>query len=517
MRIAQFFSGQYWTGFKGKFVLTATIGVLVCMGSLRIVLPERIYRISMNSFLQQSATMNRMLMESISLSLEFQDYELVQQVFDKIGQSAEILYMEVRNSAGEAPARLGRQVYSDWAVMNFDDAGFFLNDEIVINRREYDLEGEPYLLAVGVNVAALVAAKVQLGTLITRFAGFLTLTMVLMLIVLTEYLTRPLTLVIDRMRDVAAGEGDLRQRLDIVTKDEFGALAHWFNQFADKLQAMIIRIKEGVDKLTDSVQIITAASEELAAGSDEQQSQAADAAASIEEMTSTIQSTAESANHARDAARRATEVASQGGEAVTQTVAGIDNISNSVQSSAESVRKLGEQSSQIGKIISVIDDIADQTNLLALNANIEAARAGEHGRGFAVVADEVRVLAERTTRATAEISEMIKSIQQGTGQAVDTMGKGLQEVDVGVKLARSAGKSLNDILAVVQSVDDAIEQIASAAEQQSAGAGQISVTLQDISKVTKESAAAAKELAKEAEGLNNETGVLKQLVNQFKL
>src|SRR4029079_17619247 len=127
---------------------------------------------------------------------------------------------------------------------------------------------------------------------------------------------------------------------------------------------------------------------------------------------------------AADSSNQGNELATQGVSVVQETVAGMTRIADQVKESARTVESLGSRSEQIGEIVGTIEDIADQNNLLALNAAIEAARAGEQGRGFAVVADEVRALAERTTRATKEIGQMIRAIQMETKGAVASMKEG---------------------------------------------------------------------------------------------
>ncbi|MEE8484813.1 MAG: methyl-accepting chemotaxis protein, partial [Nitrospinota bacterium] len=176
-----------------------------------------------------------------------------------------------------------------------------------------------------------------------------------------------------------------------------------------------------------------------------------------------------------------------------------------------------KSSQQIGEIISVIDDIADQTNLLALNAAIEAARAGEQGRGFAVVADEVRKLAERTTRATKEISVMIQSIQSNTLKAVSSMEGGTRDVSSGVQLINQAGKSLENIMNMIASVTANVEGIATSSEQQSTTAEAISKNTAIASEVSTELSTAAEQSSKSAKQVSMLAEQLKGMVEQFKL
>jgi uncharacterized phage infection (PIP) family protein YhgE len=145
------------------------------------------------------------------------------------------------------------------------------------------------------------------------------------------------------------------------------------------------------------------------------------------------------------------------------------------------------------------------------------ARAGEQGRGFAVVADEVRALAERTTRATKEIGEMIKAIQRETKGAVAAMEQGVHQVETGTEEASKSGQALLEILEQVNDVATQVHQIATAAEEQTATTGEISSNMMQITAVVQQTSRGAHESAKAAAQLNVNAEELQRLVRQFKL
>jgi methyl-accepting chemotaxis protein len=237
----------------------------------------------------------------------------------------------------------------------------------------------------------------------------------------------------------------------------------------------------------------------------------------MQEMSSTVTSVSDSCNKAADAASQAAETARQGGSIVEATLAKMRVIAESVGATARKMEELGKSSDQIGRIIGVIDDIADQTNLLALNAAIEAARAGEQGRGFAVVADEVRKLAERTTTATKEITQMIKNVQDETKVAVTAMESGTKQVEEGVASTAKAGDSLRAIIQMSEQVGGMIAEIATAATEQASTTEQVNGNVDQISRLVKESAIGAQQSATACHDLSGLALDLQTMVGKFKL
>jgi methyl-accepting chemotaxis protein len=315
----------------------------------------------------------------------------------------------------------------------------------------------------------------------------------------------------------AMSTGDFTVRITSDLKGQHRRIADSINKLGESISAILQEVVDATQATSSAASQISSSSEELASGAQELSSQVHEIASAIEQMTSTIIQTSKSTNRTAENSKHSVEVAQRGGELILQTVDGITKIAEVVSKASDIIQELGKNSQQIGDIVQVIDEIADQTNLLALNAAIEAARAGEQGRGFAVVADEVRKLAERTTKATKEIAQMIRKIQSDTKNAVESVNQGAIVVEEGKKLASKAGQSLKEIISSANEVVDLANQVASASEEQSSTAEQISKNIESISHVTNESASGIQQIARSADDLNRLTEKLSNLVSQFKV
>ncbi|NLI16431.1 MAG: methyl-accepting chemotaxis protein, partial [candidate division Zixibacteria bacterium] len=335
--------------------------------------------------------------------------------------------------------------------------------------------------------------------------------------VLANSIIKPLHKMVEMIKDIAQGEGDLTKRLEGNDHDEIGELANWFNTFVDKLHDIISQVAFNTEQLASAANEISSSAEELSAGAKEQTNQTAQVSAAVEEMTATIvessRNTAEAAEKAKGAAAKSQE----GSKLASETSNGMNEIVESSNTTAKNIEGLAEKATAIGEIIKVIDDIADQTNLLALNAAIEAARAGEQGRGFAVVADEVRKLAERTTKATKEVAETIKGIQADVANTNAQIADSQKYVLAGRELVEKTNHSLNEIYQSIETVQEMMRQLATASEQQSAAAEQISKSIENVNRITKESAAGTEQAASASEELNRQAEELRKLVGGFKL
>ncbi len=331
-----------------------------------------------------------------------------------------------------------------------------------------------------------------------------------------NYLTRSSEKLMQAMDKFSEGDLNVQvqpEKLD----DQMGKLYKFFNNSVLKIKNMIMDVNFAVSDTLNLVQDFSNAVNHLAHGATKQTEQTTEIAGAIEEMSKTIIETSKNTANVSLEAKKSGEHAKEGGEVVNRTIEGINKISQVIHSAVNVVDSLGNSTKKIGEITNVINDIADQTNLLALNAAIEAARAGEQGRGFAVVADEVRKLAEKTSKATKEISIMINSIQSEANLAISSIKEGSVEIEKGVVLAREAGNSLTKIINSSSNLVDLINQVAAASEQQSAASEQISKSVENISAISQEFAGISQEINNYTNNLNNLMDNLSRLLENFKV
>ena len=340
---------------------------------------------------------------------------------------------------------------------------------------------------------------------------------IIMVVITVKGITGPLGQVNNMLSDIAKGEGDLTKRLTYASKNEIGAICSNFNLFAEKLHGIISRATSNTLQVYDAASRMSDNAEKIAHNAEEVAAQAGTVAVASEEMSATSNDIAGNCSMAVQIAQQAADTTQKGFEVVKHTVDGIRIRGEGTKVSAQLISSLGARSDQIGAIVETIEDIADQTNLLALNAAIEAARAGEQGRGFAVVADEVRALAERTTRATKEIGEMIRAIQNETKQAITSMEEGVRGTEKGAAEAAQLESSLMEILEQVNTVTMQISQIATAAEEQTATTSEITNNIHRISEIIQSTSQGAQATAGDADHLSKLGDELKQLMGQFRL
>ncbi len=438
-----------------------------------------------------------------------------------------------------------------------DMFGEYLTDRITSN-----LDGMKTKQAAAEQVAAEAASHAawQSGLFVVIAAVAVIITTCLGFVV-GHGLIGPIHNIVNRLRDISEGNGDLTQRLNVDSSDELGQMAECFNSFVDKIHTVVTNIAGTADTLVGSAEGLRETSMVLGSVATEMTEQSVTAssatdeasvsigavAAGIEQMSTSASTVADSSEHVTMSLNSMGAVVEEMSSSMVSVAATTEQVTISVNTVASAIEEmsvslasvsdssaqaasvatnaadtarrtsatistLGQSAKEIGKIVEIITGIASQTNLLALNATIEAASAGEAGKGFAVVASEVKELAKQTASATDHIRHQVEGMQANTGEAVDAIGEIVLVIDnvnsISCGIAEQVkqqtattgeiARSIGDAAKGVTEVSGNIRDAAGGASEASETVQQAVIAARDISNNVVELATSAKEVASSA-------------------
>lgn len=352
-----------------------------------------------------------------------------------------------------------------------------------------------------------------------------------LVIVFSRSVVRPLLHILDTMKDIAEGDGDLRSRIPITAKDEIGQLADNFNRFVEKIQIMVTQVKENLDQLNASSSGLSQIASTLASGAEQSSEKAIGVASAGEQMSANMHSIAATMEQAASNISMVSDNAQQMSGSINEvkeaTVTATDISGHAVEQAIKASAKVGElgkAASEIEMVIETITDISEQVNLLSLNATIEAARAGEAGKGFAVVANEIKALANQTAAASDEIKDKVTDIQSSTDatvkeiEAITRVNNEINDiVQTTSRRIEEQSVATSDIAENVSQASVGISDVNESVSQSSTVAAEIATDISDVTHAAEEISSSSTQVKSRATELSDLSEQLKEIVDRFKV
>lgn len=374
--------------------------------------------------------------------------------------------------------------------------------------------------------------------------------LVILLIILSIFLgnkfTNPIIQLTDEIECMASGDftADNRKTSDMIkSKSEIGQMAVAENTLHTNIRGLMENINDTIEFVVSESKSLMTISDQAAGASEmvaencvevagncgNQKNIVNDATSEVSEFVRKVEAFTEILNSFEQEIAATTTTAAMGSEDIHNVVEQMNNIQLAVGQTSTVIMELEEQLGTIGSIVNTISEIAEQTNLLSLNASIEAARAGEVGRGFAVVASEISNLADESNRATAQIANVITSIQASSKAAVSAMNHGMQSVETGTEVVNRSGQTFQQIADQVSGIsqqaeimEQAVGELANGAEKVKNYFDTIDTISSDVADATsnvsaasEEQAASASEIYMASQRLTNKVDELKGIIQEF--
>jgi methyl-accepting chemotaxis protein len=328
--------------------------------------------------------------------------------------------------------------------------------------------------------------------------------------------TNPIDKMVAGLRNIARGEGDLTQRLEVSSADEIGAASSAFNDMMAKMATLVRQVSESAREVTLAAKDLAVSAEQVAASSHRQNDTSLAASGAVDQMVSAITSIAQSTEGVHEQSRESLRRSHEGNVNLSKLIGEIAVVESTVKGIASAVREFVDSTVAITNMTKEVRDIADQTNLLALNAAIEAARAGEQGRGFAVVADEVRKLAEKSAGSASEIDTITRALSQRSDAVQVSIQEGLNHLVSSQESLEAVAEVLGEASGSVSRVGQGLDAIANATEEQKRVSGEVASNIDAIAGMAKENNSVVEQTAAAARTLERLAGDLQDIVGRFR-
>ena len=363
-------------------------------------------------------------------------------------------------------------------------------------------------------------------------ATILAVTLILVLSLCVVSIMKPLGVVEKTLQSISSGNADLSKRISVKTNadNEIGRLASGFNTFVEKLQHIIIAMKQtktelvaAGTKLNDSTEDTAASITQIIANIESMTGNIGTQSESVAQTASAVNQIASNIESLNKMIENQSASVTEASAAVEEMIGNINSVNNSVTKMAEEFNQLEQkaadgvqkqddvnariqvietESQALQEANTVISNIAEQTNLLAMNAAIEAAHAGEAGKGFSVVADEIRKLSETSSSQSKTIGEQLKKITDSIQKMVTA--------------SQEAGISFSRVSSGINMTNNLVQEIKNAMQEQGEGSKQISIALNCMNDSTSEVRTASSEMSEGNKTILEEIKVLQNATLSMK-
>ncbi|MFO7888862.1 MAG: methyl-accepting chemotaxis protein [bacterium] len=326
---------------------------------------------------------------------------------------------------------------------------------------------------------------------------------------------RRIKYLINLLKDISEGGGDLTKRIEISSKDELGEIAYYYNIFAEKLGLIISKVQNMVRELVTAFNQLSVTTAEISTNTKNQSIQIDSITSTIKQLADNLEGTMENTENMVKQAEISSEIAGKGKDINQKLKESIITVQKKENEFEDNIQELQKSSKTITQIVEVISDISVQTNLLALNAAIQAIKAGEQGKGFSVVVDEVRNLSEQTRRFTNEISDIAQTIWSKMQHVVSAVDENVSMINEVTGQADNASKKNEEINETSQKTLEIVEYTNQLYRKQTESINKIRNSITTINNASTENTQSIREVTTTINDLNESVEDLNNLVDRF--